>query len=218
MYRLAIFDFDGTLADSAHWFVEAMNAAAPRFGYARLSAEEVEALRGVSNREIVRRLGIPAWKMPAIARHFRAEAERAAGSIRLFPGAAEALRALSARGVALAIVSSNSEATIRRVLGPDLAALVSHYGCGASLFGKAAKLRRAVRRSGIPAYSAVAIGDEARDIEAAREAGLEAAAVLWGFASRGALAPLRPAHLVGSFAELVDAVTAPPGQIAQAAS
>jgi phosphoglycolate phosphatase-like HAD superfamily hydrolase len=32
-YKLAIFDFDGTLADSFPWFIGAVNDAAARFGF-----------------------------------------------------------------------------------------------------------------------------------------------------------------------------------------
>ncbi len=199
MYRLAIFDFDGTLADSASWFVETLNAAAGRFGYRAVSLEEIETLRGVGNREIVRRLGVPAWKLPAIARHFRAEAARCAERIRLFDGARDCLVALADAGVELAVVSSNSEGVIRRVLGTD-AALVSRFSCGASLFGKAAMLKRL---RGTTPRNVIAIGDETRDIEAAKAAGVASGAVTWGYASREALLRCDPDHVFGSFDEMV---------------
>src|SRR3954451_19595424 len=66
-YDLAIFDFDGTLADSAIWMAGVFNDVADRFGYRRVSEDELQMLRGRSNREIVRYLGVPAWKLPFIA-------------------------------------------------------------------------------------------------------------------------------------------------------
>lgn len=207
-FRLALFDFDGTLADSEDWFVEAMNASAERFGYRTVSKEELETLRGLGNREIVRRMGVPAWRMPAIARHFRSEAARNLHRIHPFPGAVDMLRALHEDGVRLAIVSSNSEANIRAVLGPEAASLISDFACESSLFGKAAKLRRVVRASEIPAQDAIAIGDETRDIEAARKAGVAAGAVTWGYATRAALEGSAPDFIFEDFAELVRAVAA----------
>lgn len=207
-FRLALFDFDGTLADSEEWFVEAMNASAERFGYRTVSKEELEALRGVGNREIVRRMGVPAWRMPAIARHFRSEAARNIHRIHPFPGSLEMLLALREDGVRLAIVSSNSEANIRAVLGPQAASLISDFACESSLFGKAAKLRRLVRASGVTAPEAIAIGDETRDIEAARKADLAAGAVTWGYATRAALEDSAPDFIFDDFAELVRAVAA----------
>ena len=53
-------------------------------------------------------------------------------------------------GLRLALVSSDSEANARRQLG-ETAALFSHFDCAASIFGKPAKFRRILRRTGISA-------------------------------------------------------------------
>ena len=56
------------------------------------------------------------------------------------PDKARAL--LKEAGIALAIVSSNTEANVRHVLGP-CASRFRHYACGASMFGKAKRLTAA---------------------------------------------------------------------------
>ena len=61
-YRLVIFDFDGTLADSASWFVKALNDLAPRHGFRPVTAAEIEMLRGRGNREIIRYLKLARWR------------------------------------------------------------------------------------------------------------------------------------------------------------
>jgi phosphoglycolate phosphatase len=106
------------------------------------------------------------------------------------------LRRLDRRGVKLAVVSSNSEATVRRVLGPELAGLISHYACGASAFGKAAKFRAVVKKAGVSPADVLCIGDETRDVEAARQAGLAAGSVTWGYATGAILAAQRPSVLL----------------------
>lgn len=185
-YRLALFDFDGTLADSFPWFQGAYNAAAGRFGLKTIDPSEAEALRGLSSREILKRLETPIWKMPALARHMRALKAEAAASIPLFEGAPEALAALKAAGLRLAIVSSDSEPSIRTTLG-RAADLIDHYDCSASLFGKAPKIRAVLRASGVAAREAIYVGDETRDAEAANKAGVAFGAVAWGYATRQAL-------------------------------
>jgi len=186
-YRQAIFDFDGTLADSADWFRDILNHVAARYGFRQVTAAEFEGLRGQDNRAIVRHLGVPGWKLPFIAAHMRRLAGRDAALIPLFPGTPDLLRTLSTRGVSIAIVSSNTEANIRAILGPDNARLIDRYACGAGLFGKAAKFKQVLKASGIPAARTLCIGDEARDIEAARKVGIDAAAVAWGYATAGLL-------------------------------
>lgn len=206
MYRLAIFDFDGTLADSADWFVQTLNAAAARFGYRRLAEDELESLRGLPTADVVRRLGVPLWRMPAIARHFRAEAANNLQRIDLFPGARTTLRSLSSAGIEIAIVSSNAESNIRAVLGSVDSDLVTRFACGSSLFGKAAKLRRLLRTTGVSPSDAIAIGDETRDIDAAKAVGIAAGAVTWGYATPAALVRSQPDFIFDSFAALVAAL------------
>ena len=87
-------------------------------------------------------------------------------------------------------------------IGPECAALIRHYGCGASLFGKAAKFRQVVRRSETPKHQVICIGDEARDIEAAVKAGLAAAAVTWGYATAALLERYQPAMMFSAMAEI----------------
>ena len=185
-YSLVIFDLDGTLADSFPWFRRHVNGVADRFGFRRIADEDVEGLRQVNSREILVRLEVPAWKLPAIARHMRRLKGQHLKDIPLFDGADTMLRALSEAGFLLALVSSDSEANARGQLG-ELAALFSHFDCGASVFGKAAKFRRVVKRTGLKPEAVISIGDEVRDIEAARAAGIACGAVRWGFASAEAL-------------------------------
>src|SRR5690606_19707107 len=130
-YKLAIFDFDGTLADSSAWMLVAFAACADKFGFRKLSRDEIEALRGQDNRTIMRTLRVPMWRLPAIAKHVRAMAGEAEPPP-LFAGVPEALRELKAAGLTLGIVSSNSEYAIRRALGAELSALIDHYACDAS--------------------------------------------------------------------------------------
>ena len=191
IHRLALFDFDGTLADSQGWFLGVFDQVADRFGYRRLAPGDRERLRGLDTRAILRHLEIPLWKVPLIARHMRQLAARDIGTIRLFPGAAAMLAALQEGGAQVAIVTSNSEANVRRVLGPA-AAHVARFACGAGLFGKPAKIRAVLRATRADPGATVLVGDEARDIAAAKAAGVASAAVAWGYTDPGFLRSLSP--------------------------
>jgi phosphoglycolate phosphatase len=190
-YSLIIFDLDGTLADSLPWFRRHVNDVADRFGFRRIADEDVEALRQAGSREILKRQKVPLWKLPAIGRHFRRMKAEHLADIPLFAGTEPMLRALRDGGLRLALVSSDNEVNARRQLG-EAAALFSHFDCGASLFGKAAKFRRVVKRAGVTPSQAISIGDEVRDIEAARAAGIACGAVTWGYAAAEALRALEP--------------------------
>ena len=207
-FPLVVFDFDGTLADSAEWFIRSLNGVARRYGFREASAEEIEALRGAPTREVLRRLRVPMWRLPAIARHMRGLARRDASAIRLFPGVEELLAALDAAGVQTAIVSSNAEDTVRRILGDQASQRIHRFACGASLFGKAAKIRGLIRSSGLAASRVLCIGDETRDVEAAHASGARAGAVAWGYARPEALERALPDFLVHSIHDLRESLAA----------
>lgn len=204
-YRLALFDFDGTLADSQDWFLGIFDRVADRFGYRRLAPGDRERLRGLETKAILHDLGVPTWKLPMIAKHVRELATRDIDRIRLFRGAAEMLAALRAGGVQAAVVSSNDEGNVRRVLGPA-AAHVAHFACGASLFGKASKIRGVLKAMGADQRSAIFIGDEARDAAAARDVAIDCGLVAWGYADPDFLRSLSPTLFFERMEEIVPAL------------
>jgi phosphoglycolate phosphatase len=191
-YALAILDLDGTLADSLPWFRTHVNDVADRFGFRRVAEEDIGPLRRADPRAILARLRVPLWKVPLIARHMRRLKSAHLGEIPLFPGTGAMLRALKDAGMRLALVSSDMEENARAQLGLENARLFSDFACGASLFGKAAKFRRVVKSAGLAPERAIAIGDEVRDIEAARAAGIACGAVTWGYAAPETLRSLGP--------------------------
>lgn len=191
-YRLVIFDFDGTLADSGDWFLSIADHLAERFKFRKVAADEVESLRGKTSSEVIRHLGIPRWKLPAIGRYAHDLFAQQTDRIALFDGITAMLQQLAASGVRIALVTSNAENNARAILGPANAALIERFECGASLFGKARRYRRGLRKCDIAQHEAISIGDETRDVVAAKKVGICSGAVLWGYANRDVLARLEP--------------------------
>ena len=205
-YRLAIFDFDGTLADSLDWFRTSFHEVIARFDLTPVTAEELEQMRGLSAREIMARLNVSMWQLPAIVSDMRKRKLAAANEISLFKGIPAMLSDLQRRGIKTAIVSSDSEASVRQVLGP-VNSLITRFDCGAAIFGKHWKFRRVARRLGMEPADTICIGDEIRDIEAARAAGMDSGAVAWGYALPSALQAAGPTHLFNSIEEMMQRLT-----------
>ena len=200
-YRLAIFDFDGTLANSLDWFRASFQETIARFDLAPVSPEELEGMRGLSAREIMARLKVSMWQLPVIVSDMRKRKLAAASETSLFAGIPAMLADLQRVGIKTAIVSSDSEASVRQVLGPT-ASLITRFDCGAALFGKHWKFRRVARKLGAKPSETICIGDEIRDIEAADAAGMDSGAVAWGYALPAALQAAKPTHLFNSIEQI----------------
>jgi phosphoglycolate phosphatase len=201
-YKLVMFDFDGTLADSFPWLVSVMHKISDKYKLKALDSEQMEALRGADGRQMMAKMGVPFWKVPQMTSYARQLAGQDVDQIPLFAGVSEMLVTLARQGATLAMVSSNASENIKRVLGAENAALISFFECGASLSGKDAHIKRVLKQSGIAAQQSILIGDEVRDLEAARKAGVASGAVSWGYNRPELLAAHSPTELFTSLEDL----------------
>ena len=203
-YRLAIFDSDGTLADTLPWMRSIFNELAEEHGFRRVEPGEYYRFQDLHGRALLRELGLPLWKLPRVVSSMRRRMAEYAGKLTLFPGTSEVLHRLAACGVQLGIVSSNSRENVERVLGMENAKLIAHFACGVSMFGKAAKVRDVLRRSAVERQHAIYIGDEIRDAEAASKARIAFGAVTWGQHSIEVLRAQGPAEVFETIAGIAD--------------
>jgi len=180
-YRLAIFDFDGTLADSFPFFVRVINQLAEQHGFKKVDLDLVPTYRQYSARQLMEQVGMPAWKLPFVVKSFTSLMRQNAASISLFEHIDDLLPYLANKGVTLAIVSSNSYDNVSQILGPANTKLINQFECGMSLFGKPARIQKVLRKSGIPCHEAISIGDQVADLEAARKEKVAFGAVSWGY-------------------------------------
>jgi len=205
-YDIAAFDFDGTLADTMPWFNSILNTVADKYNFRQIDAAEREQLRSRDAMEILKYLNIPLWKLPAIMTHVRSLMQDIDPSVQLFDGIPDALARLKASGLRLAVVSSNSVENVQRVLGEETAALFDDYECGTDLFGKAAKIDRLLKQHGTAPERFLLVGDEMRDIDAARKAGVRVGSVAWGYNHPDALRGRGPDELFLTVEDLPNAL------------
>lgn len=198
-----VFDFDGTIADTFQQGLDILNGLAAEFGYKPLIGEDVEKARGMTTRQVMKFLGIPNRRLPAIASRGIRELRGRIGKVQPIVGMPEVLRALHARGVRLGIVTSNSEENVGVFLKNHDLEIFDFVRSSSRLLGKAREIRQAMKKEGFGAEEVLFIGDETRDIEACRRARIRCAAVSWGYNLRGSLAAQEPHFIFDAPAELL---------------
>lgn len=151
----------------------------------------MELLRTMDTRSIIRYLQVPWWKIPFIARFMRKSMNERISEIRTFKGAEDLISDLS-QGFQLGLVTSNSYENVVAILGQNVLSQFRFIECGTSLFGKKARFKKVLKRSGLSPSQIISIGDEVRDIEAAKNLGILSGAVTWGYAKRDVLLSARP--------------------------
>ncbi|NMB88369.1 MAG: HAD hydrolase-like protein, partial [Chloroflexi bacterium] len=70
-YKLIIFDFDGTLANSFPWVLEAIDRLAEKYGFKKVERNELDKLRSLDARQVMKKYAVSPWKTLSMARDIR---------------------------------------------------------------------------------------------------------------------------------------------------
>lgn len=203
-YKLVIFDFDGTLADTFPFALNIMDQVVEKFGLKKIDQSEIDLLRSMDARKVMKHLDVPLWKMPAITSHVMTLLGQQIHLLSLFEGIDQLLKELSAQGIKIGVVTSNTYENVCKILGPENVARIEYYECGVKIFGKQSKLKKVLKQSGVEAEEAICIGDEIRDIQAAQKVNIPFGAVAWGYTNIEALIAHHPAEVFAQVAEIAE--------------
>lgn len=186
-----IFDFDGTIADSFDYVAGFLERHVRRGR--PLTHTEKEKLRGMTMQQMAIHLGSPYWYLPILFIIGRRAMGKAIYDVPIFGGMGKVLEQLQAEGHQLMIVSSNNNRNIKRSLKQHhfYKYFTDIYG-NAGFFGKKRAIRRILWRNSLDAKDAIYIGDEVRDVIAAKAAGIRVVAAGWGFDKADILASHQP--------------------------
>lgn len=184
MKAIAIFDFDGTIADTFNTGAMLINHFAERFGYKKIDFANNKDL---SARQLIKMANVKFWHIPRLVRFFRKESGKRSHEIKPFDFIPNIMAQLN-QMCDMGILTTNSAVTVNNFLKDNqLDNYFSFIKTDVPLFGKKRALRR-VKRQLLKRYTHIIyIGDEIRDIEACRKADIDIVSVSWGYNSYKAL-------------------------------
>ncbi|WP_159084355.1 HAD-IA family hydrolase [Dongshaea marina] len=198
-----IFDFDGTLADTFSLYLKVMRSIHREYGFKYISDEHIARYQQMSGREIFRDLGISMLHLPRVVRRVRKEFKKELNTQQMFSGWPEVLISLKARECRLYIVSSNSGASISRLMENHDANHFEKIISEPRIFGKARSIRKLMKQRNMDPRHTYYIGDELRDIDAARRSGIAIISVSWGYNCPKTLATRQPDFMINHPSELL---------------
>ncbi len=140
----------------------------------------------------MKEMNVSRWKLPWIAKDFIRLMKERDQEVYMFEGMRDHLMELHKRGYTLAIITSNSKENCQSILGKELCELFSHIDGGSSIFGKAKRIKRVLNILNLNKEQAIYVGDQTTDGEAAHKAGIDFAAVGWGYTSAEKLKTIQP--------------------------
>ncbi|TCS62083.1 HAD-IA family hydrolase [Varunaivibrio sulfuroxidans] len=216
--RLAVFDCDGTLVDSQQAIVDAMRRAFIKHGHDRPRPEDVRSMVGLPLIEAISRLlpEHPHERHQNVCESYKDAFSqlRRAGRVHepLYEGAIEAIGGLERAGWLLGVATGKSRRGLDATIGTH--ALEGRFATlqtsDSAPAGKPAPdmMLQALRETGVEARAAVMIGDTTYDMEMARNAGVRAIGVAWGYHDPAALRDAGAHCVIARFADLTGVLDA----------
>lgn len=194
MIKGMLFDLDGTLADTAPDLGFALNRQREIHRLPALPLQAIRPYVSQGGRGLMK-IGFDLTPEDADFISMREEfldlyAKRLCHETRLFPGIAELLCELEKRGLPWGVVTNKIERFTlplleKLQLAGRAACIVSGDTCS-NFKPHPEPLLHASREMGIPAGDCVYVGDDERDVQAARAAKMQVVVVLYGYLVNGA--------------------------------
>jgi phosphoglycolate phosphatase len=201
-YQLVVFDWDGTLIDSAGTIVECIQESARDLGLEVPTRERASHVIGLGLHDSLR-LAVPSLRaeqyMEFVAhyrKHFLAREDR----MLLFEGVRELLAELAASRP-IAIATGKSRRGLDRALDSgDLRRYFAASRCADETHPKPhpAMLLELMEELSVPKDRTLMVGDTSHDLEMARAAGVDAVAVTYGAHPEAGLRACGPVECIPS--------------------
>ena len=199
MIKYIVFDFDGTLADT---FDVIKTIALKEYGAVDI---DFDLVKEVGAKSFLKQMNIPLWKLPEMAINVTSKL-RNNKDIKLFPGIVDLLNNLK-NNYKIGIVSSNSNENIIDTLKRhNIENLFEFVYSDSSVFGKHLVLKKMCSKYKIIPLEVIYVGDEDRDIIAAKKIKIKTIAVTWGFNSKEKLSRERPDYLIDSAMQILEII------------
>lgn len=190
-----VFDFDGTIADSYDFVFDIAEDLVRDFKLGEITPEMMEKARDVPLKNALKKLGFKGFRLFLVSRRFQRYLYNRLDELKPVEGIREVLEELS-KEYTLGILSSNGEYIIRYFLKEYKLEYFAYIKGGASMQRKDRKLKRLMRKRKVDKKHMIYVGDEVRDIEAAKKAGIKIVAVTWGYNTPKILKEYEPDHII----------------------
>nr|MDK2851053.1 phosphoglycolate phosphatase [Candidatus Cloacimonadota bacterium] len=201
-----LFDFDGTLADSIHLGLNIANKIAPEFGIEPLTEKQFEEVRSMSIPKALKYLKIPFYKVPKAIALALVEYRHRIHELEPYPGIDTMLCDLRKLGCELALISSNTSENVSYFIEHHSLHYFNWIEGTSGILKKHSSIRKQMKKHKLTKENVIYVGDEIRDVIAAKKCGIRVISVTWGFHTQELLSSKDPDYLVDNPSQITNIV------------
>lgn len=212
MYKVILFDLDGTLTESGEGITKSVQYALEKLGKPEPDLQKLEAFVGPPLlQQFMKYSDLDEETAEKAVEYYRERyTDTGIYENHCYPGIESMLEKLWRKGYILAVASSKPECFVRKIL--DYFDLTKYFReivgseMNGNRTGKAEVIEEVLERLQMSDHrnEVIMVGDKEYDILGARKAGLQCLAISYGYGSMEELKNARPLQIVDSVQELLD--------------
>ncbi|ALC83122.1 MULTISPECIES: HAD hydrolase-like protein [Bacillus] len=206
MIKTAIFDFDGTIVESAQLVFDLFNSFADKYKYTRMPQDQSDYIRTITFKERFKKFNVPLVKIPMLTIDIVKKYKEAIPYLEPVEDIQSVLQTLKESGFKLILLSANSKENIEQFLQLNQMEYFDEILTSHRFFGRHLTLNNYIKKEKVARENVIFIGDEHRDIIACRKSNIKIISVTWGYDFEELLSQANPDFIVSKPVEIIDAI------------
>jgi len=203
-YKYVFFDFDGTIADTEEVNFVIYQKLAEKYNLRNITIDELGHIKKMSANELMAYIELKKRYLPFLLKRGKNLLKQDMKNVKpCKPDIFDTVVKLKNMGIKTAIITTNSKANVQMFLESNNANIFDFIS-SASMFGKEYKMKRIMKKEKLRTSEVLYVGDEIRDINAAKNAGIDIASVGWGYNTVESLKKHKPEYLITEPSELIN--------------
>lgn len=203
-YKYVLFDFDGTLADTEEVNFVIYQKLAEKYNLRNITIDELGHIKKMSARELMAYVELKKRYLPFLLKRGKNLLKQDIRNIKpckkdIF----DTVIQLKNMGIQTAIITTNSKSNVQMFLDEQNANIFDFIS-SSSMFGKESKMRKIIKKEKLSLDEVLYVGDEIRDVHAAKNTGIHIASVAWGYNTVESLKKHKPDYIIYEPSELID--------------
>lgn len=183
MSKVILFNFNGTIVNTKSLAIDIFNEIAERRGYKKINNKDIHYLSTLSIRDRCKRLDVPIYQMPWVGLQIKQRYQQYIPNLKSVDGINEVIHELKQKGFRLGFLTTNSRVVTTQFLTNNSINIFDYTHYSFNPFSKAKDISSFLKSNGLNRNEVIYIGDELRDIKAAKKNQLCCIATSWGYDS-----------------------------------